>query len=189
MELWKVFEKRRTIRKFAGRPTDEQIERVLHAGSLSPSAGDKQAWFVVVVNDQGTKEKISEIKRGYNASWTPDTDEGRAKLEVQKKVFQNCTSLVFYTLAPEPDDPHRADMGSVWMHVENVCLAAVEEGLGTQLFGLSDEVAKGVDELLGVPAKFRLVVGVNIGLPHPDYKSPEKVLKPTSEWIFKEKWS
>jgi nitroreductase len=155
---------------------------------LSPSAGDKQAWFVVIVNDPEAKEKISEIKRNYNASWTPDTDEGRARLDVQKRVFEECTTLVFYTFSPEPDDPHRADMGSVWMHVENVCLAAVEEGLGTQLFGLSDEVAEGVNALLGVPAAYRLVVGVNIGLAHPDYKFPKKVLKPESEWIFEEKW-
>ena len=79
-------------------------------------------------------------------------------------------------------------MGSVWMQIENVCLAAVEEGLGTQLFGLSDEVAEGVNSLLGVPDKYRLVIGVNIGLPHPDYNSPENALKPTGEWIFREKW-
>ena len=188
MELWEVFEKRRTNRIFSGQPTDAQIDRVLHAGSLAPSAGDKQAWFVVVVNDPETKEKMSEIKRGYNATWTPDTEEGRAKLEVQKNAFINCTSLVFYTFSPEPEDPHGADMGSVWMHIENVSLAAVEEGLVTQLFGLSGEVTKGVNTLLGVPAKYRLVIGLNIGLPHPDYKIPEKVLKPTSEWVFREKW-
>jgi nitroreductase len=188
MDLWEAFEKRRTIRKFSGPPTDEQIDRVLQAGSLAPSAGDKQAWFVVIVNDSEIKEKISEIKKGYNATWTPDTDEGRAKLDVQKKVFKNCTSLVFYTFAPEPEDPHRADMGSVWMQIENVCLAAVAEGLGTQLFGLSGDVAEGVNTLLGVPAEYRLVIGVNIGLQHPDYKIPKKTLKPTPEWIFREKW-
>ena len=149
MELWEAFEKRRTIRKFAGPPSDEQIDRVLQAGSLAPSAGDKQAWFVVIVNDPEIKEKIGEIKKNYNATWTPDTDEGRAKLEVQKNVFKNCTSLVFYTFAPEAEDPHRADMGSVWMQIENVCLAAVAEGLGTQLFGLSADVAEGINTLLG----------------------------------------
>ena len=188
MELWETFEARRTIRKFSAPPSEQQIEGVLYAGSMAPSAGNKQAWFVVIVNDPETKEKLSEIKKNYNATWTPDTEEGRAGLEVQKNAFKDCTTLVFYTFAPEPDDPHRADMGSVWLLVENVCLAATAEGLGTQIFGISGDAAEEANNLLGVPAKYRQVIGVNMGVPHPDYKIPEKVLKPKSEWIFWEKW-
>ncbi|MBN1685918.1 MAG: nitroreductase family protein, partial [Spirochaetales bacterium] len=183
MELWKAFKKRRTIRKFSGPPSDKQLERVLDAGSLAPSAGNKQAWFVVVVNDPETREKLGEIKKSYNASWTPDTEEGRARLEAQKNVFKDCTSLVFYTFAPEPDDPHSADMGSVWLLIENLCLAAEAEGLGTQICGIAGVWAEEVNKLLGVPAKYRLVAGVNVGVPDPGYKVPEKSLKPKSEWI------
>lgn len=189
MELQEAFEKRRTIRRFAGPASDEQVERVLDAGSLAPSAGNKQAWFVVVVNDGRTKEKLGEIKRSYNASWTPDTGEGRAKLDAQQNAFKDCTTLLFYTFAPEADDPHIADAGSVWLLIENLCLAAVEENLGTQIVGFGGDFAKEVDKVLGVPEKYRLVAAVNMGQPHPEYKIPEKTLKPKSEWIFKEEWN
>ena len=134
MDLWKAIEKRRTIRKFSAPPTEQQIERVLEAGSKAPSAGNKQAWFVIIVNDPETREKLGEIKRQLSFTFLPDTEETRIRARMQKEVFNDCKSLVFYTYAPEPDDEHRYDMGSALLFVENLCLTAVSEGLGTHSF-------------------------------------------------------
>lgn len=188
MDLLKAFEERRTIRKFSAPPTKQQLESVMDAGALAPSASNRQSWFVVVINDPETKEKMGEIKKNLNAGFTPDTETGRAMLQVQKDVFQNCTTLMFYTYAPEPNDAHRYDMGSVWLLVENLCLAALPEGLGTQIFAYWDDAEKEANKLLGVPDKYIQVIGVNIGVPHPDYEPPKKVLKSTSKWVFQEKW-
>ena len=62
------------------------------------------------------------------------------------------------------------------------------EGLGTQLCAYHDDAELKVNRLLGVPKKYRLVIGINVGVPHPDYKPPKKVYKPLSKWIFKERW-
>ncbi len=188
MDLWEAIEKRRTIRKFAAPPTEEQLERLLDAGARAPSAGNRQAWFVIIVKAPETREKLGEIKKNLNARRTPDTEKGRAMLQMQKDVFNNSTSLVFYTYAPEPDDPHRYDMGSAWLFVENLCLVAVSEGLGTQLFAYWDDAEEEVNQLLGVPDKYKQVIGVNIGVQHPDFKPDRKVLKSKSKWIFREKW-
>jgi nitroreductase len=107
---------------------------------------------------------------------------------VQKDVFNDCTTLMFYTHAPEPEDEHRYDMGSVWLFVENICLAAVSEGLGTQIFAYWDEAEIEVNRLLGVPENFKQVTGVNIGLPHPDHRPRPRSLKPKPEWLYREKW-
>jgi nitroreductase len=98
-------------------------------------------------------------------------------LQIQKDVFNNATSLVFYTYAPEPDDPQRYDPGSAWLFVENLCLAAVSEGLGIQLFTYWDDAEEEVNQLLGAPDKYKQVIGVNIGVQHPDFKPEMKVLK------------
>lgn len=188
MELWDVFENRRTIRKFSAPPSAQQLRLLLKAGSMAPSAGNKQAWFVVIVKDAATREKMGDIKRALNATWTPDTKKGRAMLDMQKDVFNNSLSVVVYTYAPEPTDLHKSDLGSAWLFVENFCLAALPEGLGTQLFAYFDEAEKAVDRLLGVPKKYRQVIGINVGVPHPDYRPPKKVYKPVSKWIFKERW-
>lgn len=188
MELWDVFEKRRTIRKFFSPPSEEQLKRLLKAGSLAPSAGNKQAWFVVVINDPATIEKLGTIKHTQNAAFTPDTEKGRALLQAQKEVFRNSTSLIVYTFAPEEKDPHRYDLGSAWLFVENFCLAAIPEGLGTQMFAYWDDFEKEVNHILGVPDKYKQVIGINVGVPHPDHKPPQKVYKAESKWIFQETW-
>ena len=188
MKLWDAFENRRTIRKFSAPPSAQQLKRLLKAGSMAPSAGNKQTWFAVIVKDPATREKLGDIKRALNATWTPDTKKGRAMLDMQKDVFNNSLSVMVYTYAPEPKDPHRSDLGSAWLFVENFCLAALPEGLGTQLFAYSGDAVKKVDRLLKVPKKYLQVIGINVGVPHPDYHPPKKVYKPVSKWIFKERW-
>ncbi|MBW2053787.1 MAG: nitroreductase family protein [Deltaproteobacteria bacterium] len=154
MELSDVIEKRRTIRKFAAPPTEQQLKRMLESAAKAPSAGNRQAWFVIIIQDHETQERLGEIKKSLNASFTPDTERGRAVLQTQKDVFNNCTTLMVYTYAPEPDDPHRYDMGSAWLFVENLCLAAVPEGLGTKIFAYWDDAEEEVNQLLGVPKKY-----------------------------------
>jgi nitroreductase len=188
MELWDVFEKRRTIRRFVSPPSEAQLKRLLKAGSLAPSAGNKQAWFVVVINDPATRERLGTIKHAENAVFTPDTLKGRTLLQAQKEVFRNSTSLMVYTFTPVEKDPHRYDLGSAWLFAENLCLAAVPEGLGTQMFAYWDDCEKEVNRILGVPDKYRQVIGINVGVPDPDYAPPQKAYKAESKWIFRERW-
>ncbi|UCB50376.1 MAG: nitroreductase family protein [Deltaproteobacteria bacterium] len=188
MDLWETIEKRRTIRKFSAPPKEDQLNRLLEAGAKAPSAGNRQAWFVIIITAPETREKLGEIKKNLNAAFTPDTETGRAMLQMQKDVFKNSTSLMFYTYAPEPNDPHRYDMGSAWLFVENLCLAAVSEGLGTQLFAYWNDAEEEVNQVLGVPENYKQVIGVNVGIPDPAFKPATKVLKSKSKWIFREKW-
>jgi hypothetical protein len=110
-------------------------------------------------------------------------------LQIQKDVFNNATSLVFYTYTAEPDDPHRYDPGSAWLFVENLCPAAVSEGLGTQLFAYWDDAEEEVNQLLGAPDKHKQGIDVNIGVQHPDFKPETKALKSKSKWILRERIS
>ena len=188
MDFWKVIEDRRTIRRFAAPPTEEQLDRLLEAGAMAPSAGNKQAWFVVVITDPAVRQRLGEIKWQINVAFSPDTERGRALLQAQKDVFVDSTALMFYTFAPEPEDPHRYDLGSVWMMMENISLAAVPMGLGSQIFTYWDEAEGEVNRLLGVPEKYRQVAGMNIGVPHPDFQPATKVFKSKSKWLFRETW-
>ena len=188
MDLIAAIEKRRTIRRFAAPPTDEQLQRILEAGALAPSAGNKQAWFVVVIKDEKTIHRLGEIKRRILVDYFPKTDKGREMLQEQQDAFDRCTTILVYSYAPEEKDPHRYDMGSAWLFVENVCLAALEENLGTQIVAFWSDGEEEIDRMLGVPPQYKQCTSVNIGVPDPDYQPPQKVLKPPSKWIFQEKW-
>lgn len=189
MDLRAAIEKRRTIRRFIAPPTEEQLERLLEAGSKAPSAGNKQAWFVVVLTEQETRQRLGKIKKRIMLRYFPDTEESRIRLDRQVKAFNNCTTLMVYSYAPEEKDPHRYDMGSAWLFVENLCLTALEENLGTQIVAFWEDGEEEIDKMLGVPSKYRQCAAVNIGVPDPSYKPPEKVFKPKSKWVFREKWS
>jgi nitroreductase len=188
MDLRAAIEKRRTIRKFITPPTEEQLERLLEAGERAPSAGNKQAWFVVVITEKETIHRLGKIKKRILLKYFPDTEKGRAVLQQQEKAFNNCTTLMVYSYAPEEKDPHRYDMGSAWLFVENLCLAALEENLGTQIVAFWEDGEEEIDKMLGVPSKYRQCTAVNIGVPDPSYKPPKKVFKSKPKWVFREKW-
>jgi nitroreductase len=188
MDVFEAIGKRRTIRKFSAPPSEQQVERLLSAGAMSPSAMDRRPWFVVTVTDPQTREDLAEIKKRLNATFTPDTENGRALLKIQKNAFRHSTSLLVYTYAPEPAQDHRFDVGSAWLLIGTVCVAAAAEGLGTQIFSYWGEAENEVDRLLGVPEGFRQVSGINIGVPDPDVKPPAKAIKPLARWVFRERW-
>lgn len=188
MDIWEAIEKRRTVRRFLAPPTDEQLERLLDAGSKAPSAGNRQAWFVIIVRDSQMREKLGEINKEPKRNIHAEHGRGRANIQMQKDAFNNCATLTFYTYAPEPHDDRGHDAGSVWLLVENLCLGAVSEKLGAQIVTYWDDAAKEVNRLLSVPDKFKLVTCVNLGVPHPEFEPPKKVLKLKSNWIFCEKW-
>jgi nitroreductase len=188
MDLKAAIEKRRTIRRFLAPPTEEQLERLLDAGAKAPSAGNKQAWFVVVITEQETVRHLGNIKKRILLKYFPDTEKGKAMLRQQENAFNNCTTLMIYSYAPEEKDPHRYDMGSAWLFVENLCLAALEENLGTQIVAFWEDGEEEIDKMLGVPSKFRQCTAVNIGVPDPSYEPPKKVFKSMSKWVFHEKW-
>ena len=188
MDVMAAIEKRRTIRRFIAPPTAAQLDRLLDAGARAPSAGNKQAWFVVVINEKETIQRLGKIKRRILLKYFPDTEKGRAMLQQQEEAFDNCTTVMVYSYAPEKKDPHRYDMGSAWLFVENMCLAALAENLGTQIVAFWEDGEEEIDHMLGIPSEYRQCTAVNIGVPDPSYDPPQKVLKPKSRWVFREKW-
>ena len=126
MEIYEAIEKRRTFRKFKAPPTDDQLERVLDAGALAPSAGNNQAWFVVIVNDPETKETMGEIKKKLNATFTPDTEKGRAMLGQFWKVphcgCQVITSPTIFIVVSRSWIDEAIIAGRVGKHMKNFTL-------------------------------------------------------------------
>jgi nitroreductase len=58
--LFKVIEKRRSIRKFKPEPVaGEDLKKILEAGRLAPSGSNRQPWYFIVVRNLETKNALS----------------------------------------------------------------------------------------------------------------------------------
>lgn len=68
MEVLEAIKKRRSIRSFdrTKQVNDEQINQILEAGRLAPSAHNLQDWYFVVVRDEKLKEKMVQAAAGQS---------------------------------------------------------------------------------------------------------------------------
>jgi nitroreductase len=67
MELFEAIERRRSVRAFrAGDVPASRLERILEAASRAPSAGDLQAYEVVVVEDPDRKAALARAAHGQD---------------------------------------------------------------------------------------------------------------------------
>ncbi|MEM3555879.1 MAG: nitroreductase family protein [Candidatus Micrarchaeia archaeon] len=59
MEFFEVLKNRHSVRKFKDMPVEEEkLQKILEAANSAPSAGDLQAYEIVVVRDKERKNKL-----------------------------------------------------------------------------------------------------------------------------------
>ena len=196
MEFQEVIRRRRMVRNFSGEPIDRAvIERIAAIAQRAPSAGFSQGQRLVVVADAARRERIGRIcgdeiydEAGFGR-WV-----GTAPVQ-----FVPCVSEKVYRDRYAEPDKLQED-GSVidwpvpywWMDVgctvENILLAAVDEGLAAGFAGADD-----LDDLrseLDIPAEFAPVGVIPVGRALPDKRSPSLLRGwvPTGEFVRWESW-
>ncbi len=178
MDLYEAIEKRRTIRKFKKPATEEQIKRVIVAGTKAPSPSNRQTWEFVIVNDPALIEKIAERKYVLNRGNKPRGEQVPADQEkgaqVQKESFANASLVLVY------HKPGAAEAAGAWMCIENMSLAAVAEGLGTRIAAFSSGADKDINSYLQVPEGMELAAAISIGVP--DQQPNPRNLRPEGSW-------
>jgi len=149
MDIYEAIEARRTIRKFQGPATEQQLMRIIVAGTKAPSGGNKQAWEFIIVDDPAIVEKIADRKYILNRGNKPrrvkvdQATEERAK--GQKESFANASLVVVYN--------RKGAKADAWLCIENMVLAAVAEGLGTRIATFWGDAVKDIDNILRVFCK------------------------------------
>jgi nitroreductase len=185
LELYEGIKNRRTIRKFKAPPAEEQLKRIITAGGLAPSAFNRQGWDVVIVDDPVLLEKIAGIKYRLNRALKTDVPGGSVEdhAREQKEAFKNTALLMIYQRVGKNDRETRYDGGSAWLLMENICLAAVAEGLGTRIVSFWEDGEEEVNQLLKMPEGKKQVSGINIGVPN-EAPGPRS-LKPREKWVHR----
>nr|MDO8134950.1 nitroreductase family protein [Candidatus Njordarchaeum guaymaensis] len=67
MELFEVIKNRRSVRSYQDKEVDDdKLRKILEAGNAAPSAGDLQAYDIVVVRNREQKEALSKAALGQD---------------------------------------------------------------------------------------------------------------------------
>jgi len=187
-EFQRLLKARRSIRKF--KPDSiprETLDRLLAAAMEAPSGKNRQNWRFYVL----TGEKRDQYLALSQKSWLGIKDILEKRLKPSLYQF---TERFFYTLGDAPvvivcysfndaEERYHTSIGSVYMAVENLNLAAVAEGLGCCTMGAPLEIKAEVDAFLGVTelpeykaGNLELLCAVVLGIPdHDPPKAPRQL--------------
>ena len=187
-QFYRVLESRKSIRKYKTDPVSKElIEKILAAGSHAPSGKNRQNWRFFVV----TGKKRDEYLKLSQKSWLGIKEVLEKRLKPSLYQF---TERYFFTLGDAPvivfcyslndeEERYHTSIGSVYMAVENMILAAVSEGLGTCAMGAPLEIKEDVDRFLEIekyqseePAgRLELLCALVLGWPdHDPPKAPRQ---------------
>ncbi|MBY9008858.1 MAG: nitroreductase family protein [Candidatus Lokiarchaeota archaeon] len=149
MDFYDVVRKRRSYRVYKhDMPEDDKVKRILEAARLAPTWGNKQGMEYIVVKDTVT------VKRVWNA-----VDQEKKFVEAPMFIVgiisesgsgRNSNGIKYFPL----------DCGICFEHL---ILAATAEGLATCWIGWFNESK--VQEVLGIPEKFRVLALTPLGYP------------------------
>jgi nitroreductase len=146
MEVLPEILARRSIRAFTAQPLEkDQIERILEAGRLAPSAKNRQEWRFIVIQKKEVRQKMMEA--AFSQEYV-----GQAPV-----IMAVCTTNIDYRM-PNGQAAYPVDLAFAASHM---VLQAVHEGLGTCCITTFDE--QEVRELLTIPFSMRVVLLVLMG--------------------------
>lgn len=185
MELYEVLEKRRTYRDFSDREvSDEIVKRIIGAAFKAPTNDHlRQLEFIVVRDRENIAKVITPLVKNMEAFKelvfeVDDTDDedkmamfADALPKQQKMLMQSgLLILPFFRqkqshLLKPVEQSSLNYFASAWCALENMLLAATNEGLGTVFhIPVSDEAEK-IKEIVGAPEGYEFTCLLTMGYP------------------------
>jgi nitroreductase len=186
MDVYEAIEKRRTVRAFEHRLSEEQLRKILLAGTKAPSGSNVQPWEFVLVEDPKVIQRLAELK--YEQTLRMPLPEDKALQ--QRNAYQNCTVLAVCQKKGHGNERKpwmsTENIGSCWMCIQNMALAATSDGLGVMPSIFREEYKTAVEEILGIPEDYELtsilLMGVQQGLPR---EKEFGAVRPEFSWLHK----
>jgi nitroreductase len=166
-ELMEVIKERRSIRRYQDREVSQELlQQVIEALKWTPSWANTQCWELIVVTDQGMKERLQETVSKRN----PAT-KAMVKAPVVLALCGKKEQAGYYhgQATTKFGDWFMFDLG---LATQNMCLAAHSLALGTVIVGFFDHDR--ARELLAVPADYEVVVLIPLGYPAKTPSAPRR---------------
>ena len=164
MDVFEAIKTRKSIRKYNPNSIpDEKLKIIFEAARLAPSAGNRQPWRFVVVQD--TEKKQALAKAANNQMFLAD-------------------AVAIVTVTGDPEISKRWYEKDPMIAAEHMALEAAALGYGTCWIGAFNE--KEVKKLLKIPKGVRVIALLPIGIP--DETPPPRPRKEISEIFFEEEY-
>ena len=170
MDLFEVIYARRTIRTFTGKKIPKSdLEKMVDAGRLAPSATNRQKWDFIVITE---KEILDEIVHHFHA--------GRQYGTREDGKFDG-TSAIITVVVDESNEYWREDGAAA---SQNILLAAKGLGWGScWIEGQMRPHEEEFKELLNIPEDKRILLMIALGEPVKwSPPPPKKTLSEVLHW-------
>lgn len=162
MKVFEAIKGRRSIRSFRDEDVnDEDLMRILEAGTWAPSAGNLQPWEFIVVRNRDTKGRLAMAAYGQG-------------------FIAEAPIVIVVCANTERSASHYGERGRTLYciqdtaaAIQNMLLAAYALGYGTCWVGAFSEEA--VREILSIPRHVRPVAIIPLGKPATKPAPPPRI--------------
>lgn len=200
MDFFTVITERRSIRKFTDEPVaDQDLQKMLEAARLAPSAHNSQPWHFIVVKNQGLIKKMAKAVHAKidEVKIHPELTDNKERIERYRYYFTffEEAPVVIAVLGKKEDDVVRETMRvydlmlagsiqsdsseqSIAAAIENLLLAATALGYGGCWMTGPLIAVKELEKLLAIERPWYLTALVPLGKPFKSYRArPRKSLE------------
>ena len=162
MDVMTAIRGRRSIRRYKDKKiSPNEMEDILEAARLAPSAANRQAWELIVIEDRETKNPLVPLCKN-------------------QKFVGECSAL----LVGIEDPAQRWSRVDAAIMLDHITLAAYEKGLGTCWIGAFDK--ERIESLLGVPSNRSVAICLTLG--YPDESPTPRSRKAPHELFHRERY-
>jgi 5,6-dimethylbenzimidazole synthase len=180
--LTELFRWRRDVRRFRSDPVaNEVVEDLVAHAVLAPSVGHSQPWRFVAVQDQTLRQDVIADFNHCNTAALAGYDGEQAALYAGLKLSGLREAPVHLAVFCEMETEIGHGLGrktmpetltySVVAAIQNLALSARARGLGVGWVSIVDPAH--ISSILEVPAAWRLVAYLCIGVPEEEHLDPE----------------
>ena len=169
MDFQRLMETRYSVRNYrSDAVAEDQLQAVLEAARLAPTAANKQPFQVIVIHTAG---RTAELKRIYHPAWFAKAPIVLAVVALPKQAWRRS------------DGKNYADVDAAIV-MDHMILAAADAGLGTCWIGAFDPAA--AREVLGLPDDVEPIAFTPLG--HAADIAPVRKRKPLEKLVRHARW-
>ena len=177
-----VINNRRTSRVFTDKNVSfNKIKKILYSATIAPSARNRQPWKFYILNDN-QKDHIMNML----FEWDIKNPKSRSSVKGSAEQIKSANKMIMiyrdkYKSKAKIENYYKPDYLSIGCAIENMCLQAVDLGLGSCILCDTLYIEKEIDDYLGIK-DYEQICGFIVG--YPIYNYPPKPKKELNDLIL-----